>query len=208
MYIPPSFLVTDQAQLVEFISTHGFATLVSVVQDEPFATHLPLLYDGATAESPRLLGHFARGNPHWRLASDQRCLAIFHGPHAYVSPNWIPAQNAVPTWNYVTVHAYGKIRLIEERGELYSVLTRMVEKYEAAFTQPWQITQPDDGYLDKMMQGIVGFELQIERLEGKWKLNQNHPADSREQIARGLRDSGRHDETEIARLMEEFRPTD
>ncbi|MFM9962214.1 MAG: FMN-binding negative transcriptional regulator, partial [Planctomycetaceae bacterium] len=131
MYIPPSFLETDRTKLHEFMEQHSFATLISSHEDEPVASHLPLLLDRDAGPHGRLMGHMARANSHWQTAGNQRALAIYHGPHAYVSPGWIAAQNVVPTWNYVTVHAYGTLRLIEDRDRLREILQRTVSRYES-----------------------------------------------------------------------------
>lgn len=202
MYIPPSFAVTDQTQLHEFMQHHSFATLVSQAGDEPSASHLPLLLDRDTGPRGRLIGHFARANSHWQSAAGQRVLVIFQGPHAYVSPGWMESQNVVPTWNYVAVHAYGTLRLIEDRDRLRDIVRRTVETYESNRATPWLLSQPEAEFIDKLLAAIVGFEIDIDRLEGKWKLNQNHPLERREQIIRGLLDTGRHEEMQVADLMQ------
>ncbi len=201
MYIPPSFLETDPKKLHEFMEQHSFATLISTNESEPVASHLPLLIDREIGPQGRLIGHMARANSHWQTAANQRVLAIFHGPHAYVSPGWLAAQNVVPTWNYVTVHAYGTLRLIEDRDRLHGLLQRTVSRYESNREQPWSMASPDADFIEKLLAGIVGFEIDVDRLEGKWKLNQNHPPERREQIVRGLLETGRNDERQVAELM-------
>jgi transcriptional regulator len=166
MYIPKTFQVTDSEVLAAFIRAHSFATLVSAVEGTPFATHLPLLLDEG-----RLLGHVARANPHWRaFDGQQEALAIFHGPHAYISPTWYTVAPAVPTWNYAAVHVYGIPRLIEGEG-LAAIVDRLVAAYEAAQPAPWSGELPAE-YRAKLLQAIVGFELEIVRIEGKFKLGQ------------------------------------
>lgn len=167
MYIPKSFQITDPEVLAAFIRAHSFATLISAVDGAPFATHLPLLLDQG-----RLLGHVARANPHWQAFDGQRqALAIFHGPHAYVSPTWYATSPAVPTWNYAAVHVYGTARLVEGDA-LAALVDRLVATYEATQPQPWSGELPAE-YQAKLLQAIVGFELEIERIEGKFKLGQN-----------------------------------
>ena len=205
MYIPPGFLETDRTRLHDFMELHSFATLISSHDGEPVASDLPLLLDREAGPQGRLIGHMARANSHWQTAANQRALAIYHGPHAYVSPGWIEAQNVVPTWNYVTVHAYGTLRLIEDRDRLRGILQRTVTRYEANREQPWSMASPDADFIEKLLAAIVGFEIDVDRLEGKWKLNQNHPLERREQIMRGLRETGRHDELQIAELMKATR---
>lgn len=201
MYIPPSFVESDLSTLHDFIESHSFATMISQHAGEPFASHVPLLLDRAAGPNGRLIGHFARSNPHWQSIAEQTVLTIFHGPHAYISPDWMAARNTVPTWNYVAVHAYGRVRLIEDRKQLAGLLRRMVETYETPRATPWSVDTPESEFIDKLLGAIVGFEIDIERLEGKWKLNQNHPVERRERIIAGLQNTDRPDEMAIAELI-------
>jgi transcriptional regulator len=195
--------VTDPQRLCEFIDQHGFATLVTQIDGEPWATHLPLMWESSEGKSLRLVGHVAVANAHATHLSGQRALAIFHGPHAYISPGWMGAQNVVPTWNYVAVHVYGTVRVIEDAARLRNVLEALVKKYEETRSQPWQLSTPESDFLNRMQGGIVGFELVVDRIEGKWKLSQNHPVERREGIIQGLLETGRTSELEIAHLMQE-----
>lgn len=201
MYIPTSFLECDTATLHDFIDGHGFATLVSEQQGEPFASHLPLLLDRVAGSQGTLIGHMARANPQWQSASGRPVLAIFHGPHAYISPSWYEDQNVVPTWNYVAVHAVGTLRVVEDRTRLSEIVRKTVEFYEGPREQPWSLEGPDHEFLDRMLQAIVGFEIPIDRLEGKWKLSQNHSAERQAKVIRRLHESGGADEVRIAELM-------
>lgn len=201
MYIPASFVESDTTTLHDFIDGHGFATLVSHQEGEPFASHLPLLLDRKAGPKGMLVGHMARANPQWQQADGQPVLAIFHGPHAYISPSWYEDQNVVPTWNYVAVHAVGTLRVVENRDRLREIVRKTVEFYEGPRAEPWSVEGPDPEFLDRLLQAIVGFEIPIDRLEGKWKLSQNHSAERQEKVIRQLRDSGGADETRIAELM-------
>jgi transcriptional regulator len=201
MYIPAGFLVEDPAQLQEFMRRYSFATLVSQHDGAPFATHLPMLLEQESAPPERLIGHVARANPQWRSADGQRVLVIFQGPHAYVSPGWMEARNVVPTWNYVAVHAYGTLRLIEDPERLLQIVRRTVDVYESGRPEPWSVDQPDAEFISNLLTAIVGLEIDIDRLEGKWKLNQNHPPERRGRIMEGLQQTGRHEELQIAELM-------
>lgn len=201
MYIPPAFVEADLAKLHDFIEQHSFATLVSASGTEPIASHVPLLLDRSRGKQGTLIGHFARANSHWQVVSQSPALAIFHGPHAYISPGWMDARNVVPTWNYVAVHATGPVRVFENRDRLRDVVRQTVDKYESKRAIPWSMDAPEPEFIDKLLMAIVGFELEIERLEGKWKLNQNHPAERRERIIDGLKATGRHDEQQIAAQM-------
>jgi transcriptional regulator len=176
MYIPGAFAVEGRAVLLDFIDRYGFATLVSVVDDEPFATHLPVLLD---RDRNLLLAHVARPNPHWRgFDGEREALVIFHGPHAYVSPSWYAAAPAVPTWNYAAVHVYGAPRLLADEDSLERLLTRLVDKYESAAEKPWRYDLPEE-YRRKLLHGIVGFEIPIARIEGKFNFGQNRSAEDR-----------------------------
>lgn len=199
MYTPPSFAVTDRNRLFDFVDRHGFAILFSQTEQQPVASHLPLLLNRAA--NGLLLGHMARANMHWQTVANQRVLVVFHGPHAYVSPSWYAAQNVVPTWNYVAVHATGTLRLIDDRDRLYEVLQRTVDKYESPRPQPWSMSSPEPEFLDKLMAAIVGFEIEVETWEGKWKLSQNHSPERQERVIQGLQETGRPDELAIAEWM-------
>jgi transcriptional regulator len=201
MYVPASFAVTDRAVLHQFMEAHSFATLVSHDGTDPFASHVPLLLDRDAGPHGRLIGHIARANPQWKHAGGQRVLAIFSGPHAYVSPTWYEAQNVVPTWNYVAVHAYGALRLIDDRERLREIVRRTVAVYEANMPRPWSVKMPEAVFIDKLLDAIVGFEIDVDRIEGKWKLNQNHDAERRRKVVEALRAQGSADGLQIAGLM-------
>jgi transcriptional regulator len=173
MYIPKAFHVSDHQALGEFIERHSFATLVSMVESKPFATHLPLLFDRTCSAHGALLGHVARANPQWRaFDGQQEALAIFQGPHAYVSPSWYATAPAVPTWNYTAVHVYGVPRVIDDEQAFSGLLDRLIAFYEAGMPTPWPGILPAD-FRANLMKNIVGFVMDIERIEGKFKLSQN-----------------------------------
>lgn len=201
MYIPTPFAETDPETLRRFMAANSFATLVSAGGAVPFASHLPLLVDADPAPLGRLQGHMARANPHWQLADGQPVLAVFHGPHAYVSPTWYEAANVVPTWNYVSVHAGGTLRVIDDRPRLLELVRRTVNLYEATQPVPWTLEAQEGEFIDRLLNAIVGFEITLERLEGKWKLNQNHPAERREKVWRALLEREDVEGQEVARLM-------
>jgi len=199
MYIPTAFRAEDRAALYDLIDRHGFGTLVTVLDGTPFATHLPWLLDRARGV---LLGHVARANPHWKtLDGTAEALVIFQGPHAYVSPSWYTVAPAVPTWNYAAVHIYGVPRLLDET-ELLDLLGRLVSQYESGRERPWMMDLPDD-YQSKMLRAIVGFEVPISRIEGKFKLNQNRSAEDRAGVIEALM-AGDAEERALAEFMRRF----
>ena len=186
MYIPKAFDVSDGALLDAFIDNNSFATLVSAVDGTLFATHLPLILDRTPPPQGVLLGHVARANAHWRAFDGQReALAIFHGPHAYVSPRWYATSPAVPTWNYAAVHVYGVPHVVEDAAWLSNLVDRLITIYEAGMPQPWPGVLPPD-YKANHLQAIVGFVLNITRVEGKFKLSQNRPLEDQLGVLRHL----------------------
>jgi len=185
MYIPAPFKVTDRARLFDLIQQNSFGLLVSESNGEPFASHLPILLDRSFAPNGCLVGHMARANPQWQQAAGKTVLAVFSGPHAYISPSWYESDNVVPTWNYTAVHVYGTFRTIDDRDTLLQIVADYVEFYEATMPSPWKFDRTGD-YAQKMVQAIVGFRVEISRIEGKWKLNQNHPLDRQQKVVRAL----------------------
>ncbi len=203
MYIPKAFREDDISRLHTFMEAYSFATLVTQHEGMPFATHLPFLLDAERGPNGILLAHMARANPQWHdFASAQEVLVIFQGPHTYISPSWYEVELSVPTWNYAVVHAYGLPHLIEDGEELYKLLKTLIQTHEANFEKQWPFQLPDD-YLQKMMRGIVGFEIEITRLEGKFKLSQNRTENERENVIAALQES-----TNTAALAELMRSVD
>jgi transcriptional regulator len=200
MYLPIAFEETDQGKLHDFIESHSFGLLVSTQDGVPVATHLPLLLERDAGAHGSIVGHVARANPQWQDLDGQQVLVVFSGPHVYVSPSWYESENVVPTWNYVAVHAYGTYRLVEDADELTRILAASVATFEQSMPSPWSL-DTGTAYFQKLLRGVVGFRVEISRLEGKWKLNQNHPQERRERVMRVLERSADQDAQEIARLM-------
>ena len=186
MYLPRHFAESDRARLHALMREHEFATLVTVVEGKPFATHLPLLLDPDRGEHGVLLGHMARANPQWRgFDGTAEALAIFAGPHAYVSPRLYATHPSVPTWNYAAVHAYGAPRLLEEEAAR-GLLARTVARYEGTGDGAWSMDGLPEDYVAGMLRGLVAFEIEIARIEGKFKLSQNRPEEDRRRVAAAL----------------------
>jgi transcriptional regulator len=194
MYVPDHFREDRPEVLQDAMRRIGFATLVTQGLE---ANHLPmLLQDGM------LRGHVARANPVWKAGAGE-ALAIFLGPHAYVSPSWYPGKaetgKAVPTWNYLTVHARGAIRWIQDADWLRAHVTALSAAHETGRAEPWAITDAPASHVDGLLRAIVGFELTIAKLEGKWKLSQNRDAADRTGVREGLLRDGHED---LSRLMD------
>ncbi|HUE63426.1 MAG TPA: FMN-binding negative transcriptional regulator [Rhizomicrobium sp.] len=203
MYIPDHFREARPDVLHDAIRHIGFATLVTRDEEGVLeANHMPMLLE-ATQEAKQVLrGHVARANPVWK-AGEGEALAIFLGPHAYVSPNWYPSKaatgKAVPTWNYITVHAKGRIRWMQDADWLRAHVTRLSETHEHRRADPWKVSDAPESYIETMLRGIVGFELEIARLDGKYKLTQNRDEADRDGVRAALEREGLE---ELARLME------
>lgn len=200
IYLPDVFHETDLDALHALIQCYSFATLISPDSIEPMITHLPLLLDRGRGAQGTLIGHFARANPHWRTLQERpEATAVFHGPHAYVSPSWYGLHPSVPTWNYAVVHAAGRARLMHEPQTLEHITRQLVETFESPRPEPWPMALPQD-FHQRMLGGIVGFEIEIAQLSGKFKLSQNRTLDDRRRVATAL-EAGSAAEQEVAALM-------
>jgi transcriptional regulator len=196
MYLPKDFREERVPALHEAIRQIALATLVTLGPDGVEASHVPMLIDPEPAPFGTLRGHLARANPQWRrVAAGTQALAIFLGPETYITPSWYATKRAsgkvVPTWNYVAVHAYGALRIVDDAAWLLALVTRLTATHEAGRAQPWAVSDAPADYIAGMVKAIIGFELPIARLEGKWKMSQNRPAEDRAGVVEGLmRDGG------------------
>ena len=195
MYIPESFAETDLPTLHEFMRQHSFATLVTQHEGLPFASHLPLSIDSNMGANGAVLGHMARNNEQWRdFADGAEVLVIFQGAHAYVSPSgYEPNPMSVPTWNFTAVHAYGKARILSE-DELVATLHQLVDENEKTLSSPWKL-ELTQAMRERMLGAIVGFEISLNRIEGKFKLSQNRSLQDRKNVITQLQQSAHGKET-------------
>lgn len=184
MYVPEHFRVEDQATAIAFMRANPFAILVSTTDDGPFATHVPVVIR-ETAGQTTIRGHVAKANPHWRYLEEQpHCLMIFHGPHSYISPTNYATRENVPTWNYGAVHAYGEARTFSEPSDLLNMLHDLIPTFEAAYAEQWaNLSEP---YRSRMLSHIVGFEIEVTKLEAKFKLSQNRTRDEQQNVIDSL----------------------
>ncbi len=207
MYTPRHYDIDDPSVLAGFMRKHAFVLLVTAPDGVPVASHIPLILDTDPGEGggQRFLGHVAKANPQWRAFDGKtEAMAMFWGPHAYVSPSWYESEIMVPTWNYVTVHAYGKPKLLSDPAAARDVLERLISEYESEATDNWSMDRLPESYIEKMLDGIVAFEMPIDRVEGKFKLSQNRSPADREGAIKGLRATGDPESLEVARLMAEI----
>jgi transcriptional regulator len=203
MYIPSAFEIKDLSKFGEVISSNSFATIISKDGETLFASHLPFLYKPDHGDKGKLISHMARANRHWQLFHEkEEVLVIFNGPHAYISPNWYATEVAVPTWNYVTVHVYGIPKIMQTEAELNSVLDETVEKHESVLPNPWTPNLPYE-LKTKLNLMIVGFEIQITRIEGKFKLGQNRSKEDQQKMRQTLQSSGDAESIRLATFMEQ-----
>lgn len=199
MYIPAAFGMKDRDEMTAFVRQHSFALLCSQGTERLFATHLPLLLLEDEAGHQVLRGHVARANPHWRELDGANVMAVFQGPHAYISPAWYVEPQAVPTWNYVAVHVYGTCRILTDEQALHLALRQMVEFYEPTSTL---LQHLDETFYTNMARGVVGFEIEVTAMEGKAKLSQNKSEETVQGVIDALRRSTDGDAHAVARLME------
>ena len=208
LYTPPLFDPRDRAAICRLMHDHPFATLVTPVAGEPRVSHVPLLLLSNCEPYGTLVGHVARANPHWKDAAGVESIAIFHGPHAYVSPSWYrePAK-AVPTWNYATVHAHGALEIIQDPVETRGVLDALVQRFETGREAPWRFGMPERER-DALVSAIVAFRLRIKRLDAKFKLSQNRPAEDRARVIAALDAEPYAEAHATAAWMKSYAPPD
>lgn len=205
MYLPAHFEETRSEVLHALLREHPFATLVTTGAGGIEANHLPLHFAADLGSQGALQGHVARDNPVWQQAADSEVLVIFQGPQAYVTPSWYPSKRehgkAVPTWNYVVVHARGRLRAVDDPVWLREQLETLVHTHEAGFAEPWRIADAPPDYIDKMLAAIVGIEILITELKGKWKTSQNQPSANRAGVVAGLRQQDTTEAAQMAQLV-------
>jgi transcriptional regulator len=207
LYIPSHFKEDRLAVLHEAIRRIGLGTLVTLGADGLVANHFPMLLDPQEGALGTLSGHMARANPQWRgMQTGTPPLAIFLGPHTYVSPSWYPTKQrtgeVVPTWNFLTVHAYGDLTFSHDPAELRDHVGKLTDLHEAGRPTPWAADDAPAEYLKDMLRGIIGFKFAITRLEGKWKMSQNRTAEDIAGVRAGLRREDGADHRAVLDIMD------
>lgn len=200
MYLPDHFKESDPERLAALIRDYPFGMLVTVHEGLPCVSHIPFLYECRDNGVSLLVGHVARANPQWQdLSQNQTALVVFQGPHAYVSPNWYESPG-VPTWNYAVVHVYGKARLVEDEEAIERLVERLTAVYESEQPSPWK-SGLSGARRTKLLEMIVGFEIEVQEIQGKFKLSQNRPSEDQRSVINQLSQSPLTHE--VAKLMKE-----
>jgi transcriptional regulator len=182
VYIPKSFSEEDKEKLYSIIEQYSFAILFSQNDGIPYATHLPFMIDAGRGESGTLIAHFAKANKHWRMLDEkQQVLVVFQGPHSYITPHWYKHKETVPTWNYAAIHVYGKPKLIHEPKRLREMVTRLTHLHEDQTDGTWDRSNIESS-MEINLKAIVGLEIPVERMEGKYKFNQNRSAEDQKGV--------------------------
>ena len=201
MYIPKLYREEDREKILEFLKQNNFPALVTYDGEKPIATHLPVEVLENENGSLTILGHMSRANPQWRSFGEQEVLLIFQGAHTYISPRWYDHVN-VPTWNYMMVHVYGKVRLVEGE-ELHSLLSRLVKNHEEPTAYSLEALPQD--FVQKEMNGVVGFAVDVTRVDAGYKLSQNRNDGDHENIIRELEGRGDENSAAVAKSMRTMR---
>jgi transcriptional regulator len=205
LYIPSHFAETDIPTLHAGIEDIAFGALVANTESGLEANHLPFELDRSTAQLGVLRCHVARNNALWRVANGTQCLIMFQGPSAYISPNLYVTKKehgkVVPTYNYVAIHAHGRMTVHDDVKWLRGLVGRLTKRFEFGQPKPWNMGDAPQEYVDERLKEIVGIEIEITRLEGKWKMSQNRPEADRESVVEGLSGSPKNSDREVAALV-------
>jgi len=201
MYLRRMFTVTDRETQLNVIRDAGWGCLFGMKDGVPVASHLPFLVVGEPGRE-RLEGHMSRANPHWEtFASAAEILAVFQGPHTYVTPSLSKAERALPAWNYAAVHVYGRPEIVDAPDDVRALITRLVDFRESLFDAPWRLESLDQAWVDSKLRGIVSFQMPIERMEATFRLMQNRSVEDRRRVADAFAESDDTNEQGVAAMM-------
>lgn len=207
MYLPPLFEEKSLDVLRAAVNQIGFGTLLTFNDSDLEISHIPLLLEEDEKGPLRLVGHLSRNNPQFqRRSADDRAIVMFMGPNAYISPQWYPSTaqtgRSVPTWNYTAVHIRGRIRFFEEEEQILELLTRQTAQHESGRACPWSPAQAPSDHIKTMAGGVVGFEIPVEQIQGKWKMSQYASTEDRRGAIEGLRRENSENPSAVAQIME------
>lgn len=210
MRVPKHFAENRRDALHSLIETNPLATLIVADRSHVLVDHFPLVLERESGKHGVLRGHVPVGNEMWtQFDGHRKAIAVFHGPQTYITPNWYPSKQehgkVVPTWNYVVVHAHGIPRVIRDEDWLLQHLEELTDKHEAASDRPWRVSDAPQEFTSKMLRLIVGIEMPISSLEGKWKISQNRPALDRAGVVAGLSEGADENSRKMLGLMHECR---
>ena len=198
MYIPPKFKLKDETQIRAYVRQYPFATLITAADNHPIATHLPFILEQEDGQW-YLLSHVAKANPQWKFLEGNQPLLIFQEPHAYISPRHYEKKENVPTWNYIAVHIYGTVELLLKSEQAIEVLEKTIAVFEKDFQKQWK--NLDQGYKNRLLNGIVAFRIKIQKVEAKEKLSQNKTAQERQKISAGLLNTSDSSAQQLGEIM-------
>ena len=206
MYCPEHFEQRSIQEMHALIRTYPLATLIMQTSQGIRVNHIPMRLSAEAEPHGVLSGHMPKSNSVWQEHdTDSPAIAVFHGPQAYITPSWYVSTKrhgkVVPTWNYTTVHAHGRVNVIQDRSWLMSHLEQLTDQMESSFEQPWSVSDAPKDYTDKLVEHLVGIEILIDRLEGKWKVSQNRPTEDRAGVSKGLKDDGGAEASPMSELV-------
>ena len=208
MYCPAHFQENSPAALAELIEAHPLGTVVRNTSDGLVADHIPLLFQSVAGSKGKLIGHVAVNNPLWQTEPDQELLVVFQGPSTYISPNWYAtkaeAGKVVPTWNYAVVHAYCSLKAIREPSKVLAIISELTDHHESKQAHPWRVGDAPSDFTERLLHSIVGIELTINRIQGKWKVSQNQPKANQQSVMAGLQSQGSDSQNQMASLVKAY----
>jgi transcriptional regulator len=209
MYCPAHFQEDQPETLTSLIEQFPLATIVANGPSGLVADHIPLLHEASSGSWGKLIGHVARRNPLWQCPPEQELLIVFQGPSTYISPNWYAtkqeAGKVVPTWNYVVVHAHCTLTAIHDQDQVLQIITNLTDQHEAAQSHPWRVSDAPQAFVDQLVANIVGIELKILRMHGKWKVSQNQAPQNQQSVVEALLAEGSDVSTQMALLVDSHR---
>ncbi len=209
MYCPAHFNEEHAASLLSLIEQFPLAAIVGNGPSGLVADHIPLLHEAAPGTWGKLVGHVARHNPLWQCEPEQELLIVFQGPSTYISPNWYATKQepgkVVPTWNYAVVHAHCTLSAIHDQDQVLQIITKLTDQHEAAQSHPWRVSDAPQSFVDQLVANIVGIELKILRMQGKWKVSQNQAPQNQQSVVQALLAEGSDVSTQMALLVDSHR---